>query len=248
VSDDAKQVAEQLAREKREANLVSNRLSELYEKPIKGTFDIEHLKAVHTYIFQDLPQHKPGVIRERTEDAWIKDRVLEGERGGYVIFYAHEGIEAKITAALTNFGGVDAIKGKLPDVVAEHLAQLYGDLDYAHGFYEGNSRTLREFTRELASAAGYNLDWVKTSVGTKERNRLYRARDLAVFERAFPGLNEERAMKTNDRAEYEAWYDIERLRREVGDQTLAAIIAEGLSRGIGRERGRNTDKARGWER
>jgi len=244
VSDEAKKFAEQKAREKREANLVSNRLSELYEKAIKGKFDIEHLKKVHAYIFQDLPEHKPGVIRERTEDAWIKDRVLEGERGGHVIFYAHEGIEAKITAALKEFGGADVIKGQAPDIVAARLAKLYGDLDYAHGFYEGNSRTLREFTRELALAAGYTLDWVKTGVGTKERNKLYRARDLAVFERAFPGLDEAKAMKTNDRAEYEAWYDIERLRREVGENSLAAIIRDGLTQDRKLERTRETGQGR----
>lgn len=229
MSDDNAHASDQARREQREAQYVAARLKELYEAPIPGKFDTDHLRSVHAYIFQDLPEHKPGVIRERTEDAWIKDRVLEGERGGHVIFYAHEGIETKITAALIQFGGVDAIKGQAPDVVAARMARLYGDLDYAHGFYEGNSRTLREFTRELALAAGYTLDWVKSGVGTKERNQLYRARDLAVLERAFPGLNEERAMKTDDRTEYEAWIDIERLRRKVGDKTLAAIIRDALT-------------------
>jgi cell filamentation protein len=235
VSDDAKPFAARMAGSTREADLVSNRLSELYENPVKGKFDIEHLKRVHAYIFQDLPEHKPGVIRERTEDAWIKHRVLEGERVGYMIFYAHEGIPAKIVKALTEFGGPSVIRAEAPDAVATRITQLYSDLDYAHGFYEGNSRTLREFTRTLAGAAGYHLDWVKAGVGTKERNQLYRARDLAVLQRAFPGLNEHRAMTTNDRAEYEAWYGIDRLRREVGDMTLAAIIRDRLSREFGPE-------------
>ena len=30
------------------------RLHELQKKPIKGSFDFEHLKAIHKYIFQDL--------------------------------------------------------------------------------------------------------------------------------------------------------------------------------------------------
>jgi len=235
-----------MAGERREADLVSNRLSELYEKPVTGKFDLEHLKRVHAYIFQDLPEHKPGVIRERTENTWIKHRVLEGERSGYMIVYAHEGIAEKITMALRVFGAPAAIKGQAPDDVASRIAQLYGDLDYAHGFHEGNSRALREFTRELAAAAGYDLDWVKTGVGTKERNQLYRARDLAVLERAFPGLNEQRALETNDRAEYEAWYVIERLRRDVGGKSLAAIVREMLSRAVGPERTR--DAGRGKDR
>jgi fido (protein-threonine AMPylation protein) len=50
------------------------------------------------------------------------------------------------------------------------LAGLYADLDHARGFYEGNSRTLREFTRSLAEAAGFTLDWIGTGAGASERN------------------------------------------------------------------------------
>jgi hypothetical protein len=104
-----------------------------------------------------------------------------------------------------------------------------GDLVHAHGFHEGNSRTLREFTRELA-AAGHTLDGIKTSVGAKERNQLYIARDIAVLERAFPGLTLERAMATDDRLEYEASFVLTRLRREAGRRTLEAIIRDGMTR------------------
>ena len=66
------------------------------------------------------------------------------------------------------------------------MARLYGDLDHAHSFYEGNSRTLREFTRSLAQAAGYELNWAPTGADAEQRNRLYVARDIAVLERALP--------------------------------------------------------------
>ncbi len=246
MNDEAAQAAAEQARQEREAVLVSSRIEELFESPLTGRFDVEHLKAVHSYIFQDLPEHRPGVIRERTEDAWVKHRGLEGQSGGYKVYYANTDIEAKITQALKRLGGLDAIKGQPADVVTVRLATLYGDLDHAHGFYEGNSRTLREFTRQLASEACYSLDWVKTGVGTKERNQLYVARDLAVFERAFPGLTEDKAMKTADRAEYEAWFDIERLRGAVGSKTLEAIIRGGLSPQLSRDLGRSDGK--GWER
>jgi hypothetical protein len=36
-----------------------------------------------------------------------------------------------------------------PDDAATKLNRLYGDLDHAHGVYEGNSRALREFTEAL---------------------------------------------------------------------------------------------------
>ena len=88
-------------------------------------------------------------------------------------------------------------------------------------------RTLREFTRSLALASGYDLDWTPTNVTTSERNRLYVARDIAVLERAFPGLTPERGMLTNDRAEYEASLALPHMRRVPG-ASLETIIREGL--------------------
>lgn len=85
------------------------------------------------------------------------------------------------------------------------MAVLYGDLDYAHPFREGNSRTLRHFSEQLAKQAGFDLDWSRSNADGLSRDQLYVARDLAVTERAFPGLDRNRAMETNDRAEYEAW-------------------------------------------
>src|SRR3546814_18274818 len=83
-------------------------------------------------------------------------------------------------------------------------ATLYGDLDYLHPFREGNSRTLRVFTDQLASATGHDLDWQLTGRDADNRNRLYMARNRAVIDRAYPALDEARALATNARAEYEA--------------------------------------------
>ena len=85
--------------------------------------------------------------------------------------------------------------------------------------------------RELAAEAGFTLDWAKTGVTAKERNELYVARDLAIYEREFPGLNEEKAMQTNDRREYEAFFTLDMLRKTAGDRTLEVIIREAMSFG-----------------
>jgi fido (protein-threonine AMPylation protein) len=91
------------------------------------------------------------------------------------------------------------LKGLAADEAAARFAQLYGDLDHAHGFHEGNSRTLREFTRELADAAGYTLDWTRVGTDAEARNALYVARDIEVLQREYPDLTEERAMATRPR-------------------------------------------------
>ncbi len=215
-----------MADDRREALLVQNRISQLAEHPIRGPFDLDHLRAVHAHIFQDLPQHRPGEVRSDTS-GWSKNRLLEGSNGVHEVHYAHEGIADRIRTTLRELGGPSALKGLEPDAFASRMAKLYGDLDHAHGFYEGNSRTLREFTRSLALASGYELDWTPTNVTATERDRLYVARDIAVLERAFPGLTPERGMQTNDRAEYEASLALPYMRRVPG-ASLETIIREGL--------------------
>ena len=213
-----------------EADLVFTRVLELHDNPVQGHFNLAHLKAIHAYLFQDFPEHRPGRVRDDTTERWTKQRVLEGWTRAYAVHYAHDAVEARISAILRAFGGTRGLHGRSLDAASARLAALYGDLDHAHGFYEGNSRTLREFTRELALASGFSLDWVGTRVGADERNRLYIARDIAVLERAFPGLTPDRAMETDDRAEYEASFTLEGLRRRAGDWPLAAIVRQALSR------------------
>jgi fido (protein-threonine AMPylation protein) len=66
-------VTDAASRERRERRLVFARIKELAENPIRGLFDIAQLKAVHAYLFQDLPEHQPGMIRGNT-DGWHKTR------------------------------------------------------------------------------------------------------------------------------------------------------------------------------
>lgn len=171
--------------------------------PSRATSDRAHLQAVHAHLFQDLLHHCPGVIRSNT-DGWNKVRDLEGHGPSHVVRYVHKGIGAKISAVLRAFGGPLTLRDLPPEQVATRFARRYGDLDHAHGFYEGSSRTLREFMRCLADAAGYTLDWTQAGMGAEARNALYVARDVEVLERFYPGLNEERAMATDDRNEYQA--------------------------------------------
>lgn len=101
------------------------------------------------------------------------------------------------------------------------MSKLYGDLDFLHPFKEGNSRTLRAFTTQLAKAAGYALDWTWSGADAQSPDRLYRARDKEVNARAFPGLDQARAAKTDNRVEYEAWvYVLARYRESPDLQTL----------------------------
>ncbi len=125
--------SDQAVREQREGQYVFTRAKELFDNPIRGRFDSRHLKAVHAYLFQDLPHHRPGVFRDDTRDSWIKLRVLEGQSADYAVHYAHDAIAARITGILRALGGAASLRRLTREAAASRLAGLYGDLDHAHG-------------------------------------------------------------------------------------------------------------------
>jgi cell filamentation protein len=197
--DDRKRIEQQ------EGVLTFARIAELERKPVEGKFDSLHLREIHRRIFQDLPHHAPGEYRP-VAPSHVKNRELESSGYRYHVYYAHRSqIDGGVEKVLSEFGGPDTLRGLSIEHFSERMAKLYGDLDYLHPFKEGNSRTLRAFTRQLAKEAGYDFNWNATNANADSRDRLYIARDKEVIQRSFPGLDQERAMKTNNRDEYEAY-------------------------------------------
>lgn len=191
--------------EQREGALTFARIGELDDDPVQGRFDAAHLKEIHRRIFQDLPQHAPGEYRPDAP-AHIKARALEESGHRYHVHYAPRSqVDAGIDKVLSELGGPDSLRSLDAEQFSGRMARLYGDLDHLHPFKEGNSRTLRAFTGQLARAAGFELTWNATNAGPSSRDRLYIARDKEVMQRAFPGLDRDRAMQTDSRAEYEAY-------------------------------------------
>jgi cell filamentation protein len=80
------------------------------------------------------------------------------------------------------------LHGLGPEEFAERLTYYYSEIDSTHPFREGNSRTLRKFTADLAIAAGYELDWEPTGRTAQSRNGLYVARDFAFQRRDYARL------------------------------------------------------------
>jgi len=206
------------------------RVLELAQNPIKGGFDADHLKRIHGYIFQDFPEYSPGVYREPKPGFphYMKNRQLEAGVTRHRVHYMPHDFAARVDQVLKEFGGAAGLRGLPLEQAADKLATLYGDLDHAHPFVEGNSRTLRSFTAQLAREAGYRLDWGTTTANAISRDRLYIARDVAVTQRAFPGLDMQRAMDTGDRAEYFAYVEV--LSPHAGKATLRDLIGASLTK------------------
>ncbi len=191
--------------EAREGELTAIRIEELRVRPVVGRFDSDHLKEVHRRIFQDLPHHGPGEFRPDTP-GYVKERRLEATGERHHVHYApRKWIDERLESTLRDVQGGKTLRGLEPEAFARRMAKLYGDLDFLHPFREGNSRTLRAFTSQLASEAGYVLDWTWSGADAQSRDSLYKARDKEVTQRAFPGLNQARAASTENRAEYEAY-------------------------------------------
>ena len=189
-------------RERIEAVVTRDRIVELQLDPVKGNFDAAHLREVNRRIFQDMPGKgfddvRPGQYRQQVPSSgdWMKNRGLTTAAGNFFVAYSpmNAASQAKIDEVLK-----EAKPAKLaaldPEQFTKTLAKVYAELDYIHPFADGNSRTLRTFTKQLANEAGYDLDWERFNRSVGTRDALYVARDKAVNAIALPRMQNERSM------------------------------------------------------
>ena len=200
-------------RQQLEADHTFKRVVELELEPVHGNFDAAHLKEVNRRIFQDLPgagfdDVTPGEFRKPVADGldWMKQRGLSTVDGSFYVAYSRmdDAVTARLDKAL-EAANPDELNGlKTPEFTAR-IANIYAELDYVHPFSDGNSRTLRTFTKQLAKESGYELDWERFGRNDVGRDLLYIARDRSVNERAKPHVQHENTMRkilhTEDRLE-----------------------------------------------
>ena len=215
-----------------EGLFVSKRLFQLQEKPIKGKYDLSHLCKINEYLFQDLPKlggdyakiYKPGQYRPALLPwkMWMKHRPLLNCSDVSTIVYSNmdEAIIKETNAYLLKNTDITKLKRMRINNFVNKISELYTKLDYLHPFYDGNSRTIREFTRTLALEAGFNMNWQNTNINIQSRNELYIARDTAVNQIAY-----ERCTIP------EGKYDIEMYMKPFkGKKTLTEILSDNVER------------------
>lgn len=177
-----------------EADYTFQRLVELRVDPVKGSFDAAHLREINRRIFQDLPglgfdQVTPGEYRPQVPPGndWIKTRRLETVEVRPSVAYSAMDTEARNRLEEVLKRADPAVLSKLsPQEFTSSIGRLYTALDYIHPFPDGNSRTLREFTRQLAEESGYSIDWERFNQTPAGRDILYIARDISVNKLALP--------------------------------------------------------------
>ena len=136
---------------KAERMLTSYKLAKLYLNPGRQTFDIEHYKRIHKFLFEDI---YPFAGQIRTEV--ISKRIP---------FCLPQYITLELNKLF------DTLKSVIPKIqsredLLKFITEFYSDLDIIHPFREGNGRTEREFVRQL-------IDYICKTNGLEEYNLDY---------------------------------------------------------------------------
>lgn len=160
VKDSAKLHAlERLNSTRRLAELASN--SDLIKTE---KFDLHRLKEIHNYIFQD-SYLWAGEIRtvdiEKIDALDLIDSLVHKENrkasapiSQFCECQLIEGFAENITTSIRKSNYLQNME---KDAFSNKAAEILGDLNCLHPFREGNGRTQREFMRQLALKAGWEL-------------------------------------------------------------------------------------------
>lgn len=119
----------------------------LEQEPIHGSFDFDHFKAIHRFLFCDLYDwageiRTVNISKKRTN------------------FTDHNEIERIGTATLNKIkhGCLDNLDF---NTFAEKIAVLYHEINILHPFREGNGRTERTFFTQLIRQYGYDINFAE---------------------------------------------------------------------------------------
>lgn len=119
---------------------------QLQQRPIAGRFDLDHLKAIHRHLFQDVYE-------------WAgRPRTTGLSKGGssFVRAALIDAVGAKLAQRLE---ADDYLRGLDKGTFTKKLTEHFAAWNSLHAFREGNGRATREFFGDLARGAGYVIDF-----------------------------------------------------------------------------------------
>lgn len=148
---------------------------QLQDRPITGRFDLEHLKAIHKHLFQDVYD-------------WAgQTRSINISKGGSS-FTKVEGIETAAARLSHKLQAENHLQGLDKSTFTKRLTEHFAGWNSLHPFREGNGRASREFAGQLARDAGYVLDQRRIDNGKDQWNQASRrahAGELGGLEEIF---------------------------------------------------------------
>lgn len=125
-----------------ERRLVGDRIAE--GVPV-GSFDLNHLRAIHRHLFQDVYE-------------WAGElRTIEIAKGGSQ-FQFRQYIPTGMADVHRRLSRAGFLKHLPVREFAREAGVVMGDINYIHPFREGNGRTQAQYVKQLAEQAGHRLD------------------------------------------------------------------------------------------
>lgn len=121
--------------EEQEKLITLKKLVMLELTPIEGSFDIEHLKKIHKFLFEDI-YYFAGELRRCT--------MAKTTRGFYDPEYIEGSLKEYLQMMNERVNEIQSVR-----MYACFLSKSYYDLMTIHPFREGNGRSVREFLREF---------------------------------------------------------------------------------------------------
>jgi cell filamentation protein len=132
--------------EKIEADITFAKASELEENPIKGNFDLEHYKAIHNFLFEDIYD-------------WAgKLRTVNISKKGTVFADIYE-LETLSIKCFNRIKSNNYFQNLSFENFINNMVDLYCTLNILHPFREGNGRTERIFITQLLRLNGYDINF-----------------------------------------------------------------------------------------
>lgn len=156
---------------KLEESKVSGRMLLLVQQPIRGNFDFTHMKAIHKFLFQDVYE---WAGEERTAPSFGEPFM---NKEGHEYFPAGEPLTNQLNKLYGELADKNYLVGLPLDVFAKELANSWCEINVAHAFREGNTRSQFIFFSELAKHAGYQLDASALAADEKLRQEIIDARN-----------------------------------------------------------------------
>jgi cell filamentation protein len=148
-------IADRAELAKVEYALTDLRIAELKLSPLKGDFDLQHLRAVHRHIFQDIYE---WAGKDRTLNMSKRDPV---EPWWQSAFARPEHIAMIDQSVRDDLHAWNRLKGLGAADFAAKMAVVYVKWNHMHPFPEGNGRATQTVLSQLAREAGYQLNYAK---------------------------------------------------------------------------------------
>jgi len=144
------------------------RAESLKTSPIDGDFDLDHLRAIHHHLFQDVYDwagelrlvdfHRNEALFSTANGATEACKSLPADLGPPTQFTSAAGIASECRQLFDELAAEGRLCGLDRPGFVERGVYFLSEVFRIHPFRDGNGRTTRTFFHQLAAQAGWDLD------------------------------------------------------------------------------------------